>query len=293
MSDISICTLESFHKYIKSDSCKTILALVGAGLSLSSGIPTFQSSGGTWKNYTMIDLATPDAFDKNPSLVWQFYAYRRHKALEAYPNAGHKALSALSHNDDINFLTITQNIDGLSQRCHHDKKKLLEFHGSLFDLKCTNFECTYKCTTYDDPLTKSLDSTVYENSDELPTIKNICELPICPVCEEGLLRPGVVWYGEFLPLCLIDKADEFIIRHSVDLILIIGTSHNVWPAASYIDIVKNQGGKIAIFNTVKDETLDKDTANVETWQFIGDCSDTLPIALSPLLSTKKMQNNLT
>ncbi|GME95222.1 unnamed protein product [[Candida] boidinii] len=122
------------------------------------------------------------------------------------------------------------------------------------------------------------------------------DLPHCPECETGLLRPGVVWFGESLPLISIDKADEFIIKNRIDLILVIGTSRSVWPVASYVDIVKNQGGKVAIFNTERDEledsNLDDDENNNDNknnssvpdcWQFIGDAATSLPFALKPLI----------
>ncbi|GME76624.1 unnamed protein product [[Candida] boidinii] len=124
------------------------------------------------------------------------------------------------------------------------------------------------------------------------------DLPHCPECGTGLLRPGVVWFGESLPLISIDKADEFIIRNRVDLILVIGTSRSVWPVASYVNIVKNQGGKVAIFNTERDEledsTVDDDDGKMnnnndsnssmpDCWQFIGDAATSLPFALKPLI----------
>ncbi|KAH3667168.1 hypothetical protein OGAPHI_002817 [Ogataea philodendri] len=276
-STSAMYNLETFHSFLKSPNCKTILALVGAGLSASSGLSTFRGSGGLWKKYNAIDLATPDAFLDDPGLVWQFYAYRRHRALIASPNPGHYALSALSTSTEINFLTITQNVDGLSQRSNHEPSKLLEFHGSLFGLRCTNFSCSYQeKNNYDDPLCDALEVDKFQDLDQLPYVEEK-DLPHCPACQEGLLRPAVVWFGESLPLQMIDKADEFIVRNTVDLILVIGTSRVVWPAASYVDIVRNQGGKVAIFNTESDEYDD------DCWEFIGDSAETLPQALEPLI----------
>lgn len=268
----------------------TILALVGSGLSVSSGIQTYANnsdptSNVSWRNYSAIDLATPDAFDTDPGLVWLFYAYRRHLALSANPNDGHYLLSKLSHlSSKINFLTITQNMDGLHQRAHHNPEKLLEFHGSLFQVRCTNFLCTYKSLSFKDPLTHSLDASKYSNSNvPLPEIKELSQLPTCPLCH-SMLRPGVIWFGEALPLYLIDKADEFIIENNkIDLLLIIGTSHSVWPTSSYIDMIKNQGGNIAVFNTVKDAELEKLNGNkIKVWQFIGDSAQTLPQVFNPI-----------
>ncbi|KAG7905415.1 hypothetical protein KL906_005081 [Ogataea polymorpha] len=274
---IPVSTLESFHNFLRSPNCKTILALVGAGLSASSGLSTFRGSGGLWKQYNAIDLATPDAFLDDPGLVWQFYAYRRHKALQAQPNLGHYVLAKLSKLANISFLTITQNVDGLSQRSHHVPEKLLEFHGSLFGMRCTNFSCSYEeQNNYNDPLCEALRVDNFDQTDALPFLDEQ-DLPHCPACKVGLLRPAVVWFGESLPLQMIDKADEFIVQNKVDLMLVIGTSRAVWPAASYVDIIRNQGGKVAIFNTEPDDD-EKDC-----WQFIGDSAETLPLAMEPLI----------
>lgn len=317
---ISVKDALAFHNYIKSRKCRTILALVGSGLSASSGLQTFRGSGGLWKNFSSIDLATPDAFVNDPGLVWQFYTYRRYKALSAKPNNGHKSLAELSKitnkpgkdnngNRYKKFLTITQNVDGLSQRANHDEKSLIEMHGSLFTLKCTSFLCTYvEKNNYVHPLTDQLKDCEDEfefvskenrNKKRFKQVKlqmSELDLPHCPECETGLLRPGVVWFGESLPLISIDKADEFIIKNRIDLILVIGTSRSVWPVASYVDIVKNQGGKVAIFNTERDELEDSNVDDDENnndnknnrsvpdcWQFIGDAATSLPFALKPLI----------
>ena len=101
----------AFHELLKSS--RRIVALCGAGLSASSGLPTFRGAGGLWRNYNATDLATPDAFAEDPGLVWLFYGYRRHMALNVKPNPGHYALAALAkHNPD--FLCLTQNVDGKS-----------------------------------------------------------------------------------------------------------------------------------------------------------------------------------
>lgn len=300
--DTSDANVVSFRKFITDSIQKgkklTILALVGSGLSVASGIQTYNTAedGNLWRNFSVIDLATLDAFDANPGLVWLFYALRRHNALNSEPNNGHRLLAKLSNLDKyFNFLTITQNLDGLHQRAHHNPDKLLEFHGSLFQQRCTNFFCNYSSAVYDDPLTSALDSTKYEKSDSpLPKITSLDQLPLCPVCgneSPSLLRPGVVFFGESLPLYLIDKADEFIIENNIDLLLVIGTSHSVWPTASYIDIVKNQGGKIAVFNTVTDTEIEKYARNTDVWQFIGDCSVTLPEIFNPLLASLESESS--
>lgn len=284
--------VRSFNDFIfsKTQNHKklSILALVGSGLSASSGIYPYKNANNMWRNYSVIDLATPDAFDLHPDLVWLFYALRRHIALQASPNNGHKLLSELSNLDSyFNFLIITQNLDGLHKRAGTNPSKLLEFHGSLFKLRCTNFDCNYKSENFIDPLTPSLDTSKYIDVDDpLPKIEKLSQLPLCPKCgknSQSLLRPGVVWFGETLPLYLIDSADEFIIENGVDLLLVIGTSHSIWPTSSYIDLVKNEGGKIAVFNTIRDLEIEKIAPDTKVWQFIGDCAQTLPAVFNPII----------
>lgn len=310
---------------------------MGAGLSASSGLPTFRGSGGLWKNHDAIELATPDAFQNDPSLVWQFYSYRRHAALQAKPNKGHKALAELARKHD-NFLTLTQNVDGLSARANHPSDKLLCLHGDLFTLKCTSFSCSYtQERNYDDPLTPALStepiptapapipqeedeemlsSSAATNSESFastaffggptPRFKKkyastsgthnhsdnrsslgtkvipIEQLPTCPSCRVGLLRPGVVWFGESLPFNVLKKADDFLSASPpVDLILVIGTSGTVYPAAGYTEQVKMRGGKVAVFNIEIDDKSNCD------WAFEGDAAGLLPTALEPIIGQLK------
>ena len=103
--------VESFSTYLKS--CDRILALLGAGLSAASGLPTFRGAGGLWRSHEATSLATPEAFQRDPALVWQFYSYRRHMAVQAKPNKAHYALAELAKRKE-NFLTLSQNVDGIS-----------------------------------------------------------------------------------------------------------------------------------------------------------------------------------
>lgn len=274
---------------------KRIVALVGAGLSASLGLATFRGSQGLWKNFNMIDLATPDAFYIDPGLVWQFYLWRRHQLLQAQPNAGHVALARLSRLLTKRTITITQNVDGLLARAGHDPRTLHEIHGSLFELRCTSFTCTHvERDNVDDPLTPALAFSLEyveepgENSSgESPQFSPTKELgpeelPQCPVCR-SLMRPGVVWFGESLPLRVLDRIDTFLEAGLVDLILVIGTSGTVYPANSYVDLVRQRGGSVAIFNTDIDlAVLDGSIAN--TWGFQGDAAETLPMALEPMIA---------
>ncbi|ODQ82191.1 hypothetical protein BABINDRAFT_68832 [Babjeviella inositovora NRRL Y-12698] len=329
--------IDSFHEYLRT--CKNIVALVGAGLSVKSGLPTHRASNEKWKNFQMIDLATPEAFQIDPGLVWQFYTHKRYQALEAVPNNGHRALAKLAQrsapifsnhlnpffkhssrgatpNDSprasqgpedprFRFLTLTQNVDGLHQRASHPADHLVELHGSLFTLRCTSFMCTYRedCN-YVHPLTPALRDNDVETPpsrkrklsgeasvDKTPTAEAIptllspvfqpvqqleeAQLPHCPECHEGLLRPGVVWFGESLLFKAIDTVDRFMTSAKVDLILVIGTSGAVWPGVGYVERVKLQGGKVAVFNV--------ETVSEGDWFFQGDAGDMLCEALKPLI----------
>lgn len=287
-------SLDELHDHLLS--AKRIVALVGDGLGAASGLPTFKGTQGLWKNYNMIDLATPDAFYIDPGLVWQFYSWRRYKALQSQPNNGHKSLVRLSQVKDIDFITITQNVDGLSVRAGAPKDKLYEIQGLLFDLKCTNFLCNYQdhsnfqhplcdglkdCEQEYEPRKHKLDQSP-ETSPQFNPVKqlNEDELPKCPICNE-LLRPGVVWFGESLSIQLLDKIDSFIER-GCDLILVVGTSGTVYPANSYVDRVKEKGGKVAVFNTDIDVGVLQGNEN-NVWGFKGDAAKLLPLALKPVI----------
>lgn len=301
-------TVASFQACLAGS--RKVLALVGAGLSAGLGLATFRGTGGMWRNLPMIDLATPEAFHRDPGVVWQFYSHRRYMALQAEPNAGHRALAQLAQRwaaapvpnrfagtdssaggselaPDKQFLTLTQNVDGLHQRAQHPADRLVELHGLLFTLRCTLFMCTHtEENNYKHPLVPALQGTEREFSrkrregDDAPAetpTRSIPEqdLPHCPECGEGLLRPGVVWFGETLPFRAIDKADRFVHEGGgVDLVLVVGTSGTVWPAAGYVETVRALGGKVAVFNPEQPE------GDYADWWFPGSALETLPAALA-------------
>lgn len=329
--------LKSFHNYLRQ--AQKILCVVGSGLSQDSGIPTYRLQNGSWKGYTSLDLATPEAFQSNPGLVWLFYSNRRYIAMKARPNDGHYALASLSKKcKDCRkeVLIVTQNVDGLHQKAGQLEEDLCELHGSLFDLQCTSFFCTYRGKNtkslfltsslrehtprdvgvkrrYRDQLFPSkkkskksslpLSNIERENDkesgmsssdfDPLPHITKE-DLPQCPQCKEGLLRPGVVWFGEPLPLSQMDKVDKFFVKETNDpnnsfplaekigLVLVIGTSGKVWPAMGYVERCRQDGGKVAIFNTKIDDikAVRKDK---NVWGFQGEASYWLPKALQPII----------
>jgi NAD-dependent deacetylase sirtuin 5 len=311
--------LESFQEHLSKST--RILALLGAGLSASSGLPTFRGVGGLWRTHDAVQLATPEAFNINPGLVWQFYSYRRHMALKAKPNPAHYALAELSRKKE-GFLTLSQNVDGtymshisptptlthapgLSPRAHHPASQLKLLHGSLFDVKCSEFFCKHlERNNYTDPIVPALALPTDESdptslssqqreldiSDEnvaLPEL-SYTHLPKCPTCKTGLLRPGVVWFGEQLPRDVLDSVDDFMSSpDKIDLILVIGTSAKVYPAAGYVDMARAKGARVAIVNMEKSDVpagglYDQD------WFFQGDAAQIVPELLSSVIGEVRM-----
>lgn len=199
-----------------------IVALTGSGISKGSGIPTFRGKDGLWKNYNAMELATPQAFGRDPQLVWEWYSWRIGIILTKDPNPAHHALVKLQEKGLLEWV-ITQNVDSLHFRA--GSKNLLEVHGNIFRTKCMN--CGKKTM-----LT------------EAPTKPPLCE------CGE-MLRPDVVWFGESLDRNVLMKVDE-IIRTECDILLVIGTSGVVYPIADLPYLAKMNDAVVIEFNV--DET---------------------------------------
>ncbi|KAH9942671.1 DHS-like NAD/FAD-binding domain-containing protein [Amylocystis lapponica] len=273
-----------------------IVVIAGAGLSAASGIPTFRGAGGMWRSLDATSLATPSAFEANPSLVWQFYHHRRVKALEATPNAAHDLLAKLAIPSFLkkvapaakSFHLVTQNVDRLSVRALNalaeqvppeakraDRPRMdsiIEMHGKLFDVKCT--ACDHCEEDLSSPLCPALgaaDAALgdYHDAGSKENDIPLAELPHCPVCG-ALARPGVVWFDE-KPLRLDDINS---IVYKADLCLVVGTSSTVYPAAGYAYRVKRHNGVVAIFNL---EPSQGD--NLADFVFLGRCEVELPRAL--------------
>ena len=228
-------------------SSKRVLALLGAGLSASSGISTFRGVGseGLWHGHDPAKLATTAAFDKNPQLVWSLYNHRRDQALAAEPNAAHLALAELAKRRGKNgFMALSMNIDGLCSRTGHTAEQLLEVHGSLFDLKCSAADCDYLDKGN---LTRNIIRS--QGSPECIT-PQANQLPYCPKCNQArVLRPNIVWFGESLPKDTVHAADTWIAESEhIDLVLVIGTTAQVWPASGYVDAAIEKGARVAMVN---------------------------------------------
>jgi len=180
---------------------KNIVVFTGAGISAESGIGTFRDSGGLWENHKIEDVATPEAFVKNPELVLNFYNIRRQQLLESSPNIAHIALNRLQ--EKYNLLIITQNIDDLHERSGN--AKVLHLHGKLTEAKST------------------IDNKIYPIKDANLNIGDFCK-------KGGQLRPNVVWFGEAVPN--MEIAINKVMQ--ANIFIIIGTSLNVYPAASLL-----------------------------------------------------------
>jgi NAD-dependent deacetylase len=184
-----------------------VAVLTGAGISAESGVPTFrEAQTGLWRRYRAEDLATPEAFRRNPRLVWEWYAWRRELVSRAQPNPGHLAIVEMEARFP-SFTLITQNVDGLHQRAGSGQRfPMIELHGNIQRTKCSRENCLVED---------------WKETDDIP--------PRCPYCGD-LLRPDVVWFGENLPQNALHTAMEA--AQGCDLFFSIGTSGLVEPAAS-------------------------------------------------------------
>ncbi|KAK0617241.1 DHS-like NAD/FAD-binding domain-containing protein [Immersiella caudata] len=282
-------SIPAFHA--KLQSARRILAVCGAGLSAASGLPTFRGPGGLWRNHQATDLATPEAFEDDPGLVWLFYAYRRHMALNVKPNPGHHALAALAEKVP-GFLCLSQNVDGLHPRAGHPPEQLRLLHGSLFDIKCNACGWIQK-DNYDDPFCPALAAAaedvnpgetlpLLDPSKELADIPRQ-EIPPCPQCDRGLQRPGVVWFGEPLDEDMLNEVDSWIDEGEVDIVLVIGTSSQVYPAAGYAEQARGRETSVVTINLDAEDEVRRLRSN--DFAFAGDAAVLLPKLLEPIIGT--------
>jgi NAD-dependent deacetylase len=196
------------------------IVLTGAGLSTESGIPDFRSAGGIWERYDPFEVGHIDALRRDPARVWEFYALRLAALAGAEPNDGHRALAELEERGWIRAI-VTQNVDGLHQRA--GSSDVVEVHGSLRNAECSH--CGVRV-----PMAEALAS--------LP-------LPACPECGE-VLKPGVVMFGELLPVDAIQRAQQ--LAEEAGLLLVVGSSLEVHPFAALPNDTLEAGGTIALIN---------------------------------------------
>lgn len=203
----------------KVANARSLTILTGAGISADSGVPTFRGADGLWRNFRAEDLATPEAFERDPRLVWEWYNWRRELLATKKPNPAHDTIVELERHTR-EFWLITQNVDGLHRAA--GSNKLSEIHGNIWKVRCS------ACGSIED-------------NHDVP----IAILPICRHCK-GLLRPHIVWFGESLfPSDLARCASAL---QSCDVLLVIGTSGVVYPAAGFATVAKEAGAFVAEIN---------------------------------------------
>jgi len=212
-------------------AARRITVMTGAGVSAASGVPTFRGAGGLWRTYRAEDLATPEAFARDPALVWEWYAWRREKVASCSPNAAHVVLARWSASAKASagqvprdVRVVTQNVDDLHIRA--GTRDLIRLHGSLWELKCFN-GCSAGATTWRDERVPLPDG-----------------LPRCPYCG-GYARPAVVWFGESLHGGDVNRAVE---ATACDVFLTVGTSAVVYPAAGFVHHARSLGAFTAEIN---------------------------------------------
>ena len=193
-----------------------ITVMTGAGVSAASGVPTFRGPDGLWKNFRPESLATAEAFQRDPKLVWEWYDWRRQVLSTKTPNRAHEVLAAWSKRHP-NFKLITQNVDGLHERA--GTGNLIRFHGSIWEVQCWN-----KCG--------SSPARWWDETIPFPEIP-----PKCPHCD-GLIRPGVVWFGEGIDPDVLRRSADAL---DCDIFFTIGTSSLVYPAAALMHEAKGRG----------------------------------------------------
>ena len=208
------------------DSARRVTVMSGAGISAASGVPTFRGDGGLWRSFRAEDLATPEAFRRDPRLVWEWYDWRRTLIAACQPNAAHAALAGWSAHPG--FTLITQNVDGLHERA--GTRGVIRFHGSIWELRCAS-----GCGTrpWDD------------RAAPLPDMP-----PRCAACG-GLARPSVVWFGEPIDDTVLASCEAAL---ECDLFISVGTSSVVYPAAGLVHAARQQGAFTVEINPTATET---------------------------------------
>ncbi len=215
-------------------SLPNIVILTGAGISAESGLKTFRDNDGLWENHRVEEVATPEAFEQNPSLVYRFYNARRAQLQhdDVNPNAAHEALAKLEKAFGSNLMLVTQNVDDLHER--GGSQSVYHMHGKLLSARCAITQHTFDWSDSFDHTTK------------------------CPCCNKVTLRPDIVWFGE-MPMYMEEIYDAL---SKADVFIAIGTSGNVYPAAGFVQIAKESGAHTieanlepGVTNALFDESL--------------------------------------
>jgi NAD-dependent deacetylase len=190
-----------------------LFVLTGAGISAESGLATFRGADGLWNGHRVEEVATPEAWRANPELVWRFYSMRRRDAMGAEPNAGHRALASIEQTLGPRFYLCTQNVDDLHERA--GSLRIHHMHGTLFESRCVRCAAPFA------------DKAAYESAETLPR---------CSKCSAAV-RPHIVWFGE-IPLDMDGIYGEL---DQATVVLVVGTSGSVYPAAGFVDVANRRG----------------------------------------------------
>jgi len=201
-----------------------VFVLTGAGVSAESGISTFRGKDGYWRNFDPIKLATPEAFGRDPQLVWDWYGERRQRICNARPNAAHEAIARLAQRTD-EFLLVTQNVDDLHARAGMPPEKMVQIHGDIFVTRCSR--CDFSYEGRGGSLEPTSACVVHLIGGRLRSIAATSErdlnVPTCPKCQ-ALMRPGVVWFGEQLPRNELERVEDFLDGGACDIVIVAGTT---------------------------------------------------------------------
>ncbi len=207
------------------DDAAHLLVLTGAGISAESGVPTFRDAGGLWEGHAVEEVASPDGFAIDPSLVWRFYSQRRAGLTGVMPNAAHHALVEAEARVGERFLLVTQNVDGLHPLA--GSRRMVEMHGNIMRTRCS-----------------ACDREPFE--DRIAYGDGV--VPLCDRCGAPL-RPDIVWFGEMIARATLAAIDAFVRAAGSHLVfLAVGTSGVVYPAAGLVDVARAAGGRSYLVN---------------------------------------------
>jgi NAD-dependent deacetylase len=214
--------LDDARSWIRA--ARSVAVFSGAGLSTESGVPTFRDAGtdGFWTNYDPVKLASPQGFAADRQLVISWYGHRRKRVADVEPNPAHRAVAAFEARYPDRMISITQNIDGLLQRA--GANRVLELHGTLFVDRCNSHWCSHR---------------------QPADLAEPDALIDCPKCGEAM-RPAVVWFGEPLPTDVWIEAEEASLQ--CDVMLVVGTSGEVYPANGLVSLARTSGAKVIVVN---------------------------------------------
>jgi len=207
-----------------------IFVITGAGVSAESGIPTFRGKDGYWRNLDPAKLATPEAFARDPELVWEWYRERRQRIRNAQPNAAPVAITRLAQIAD-EFLLVTQNVDDLHGRAGLPREKMVQIHGDIFLTKCSR--CDFGFTDYDHD---------HEHEEEEGNVVSRCSK-----CD-ALMRPGVIWFGEQLPSNELQQIENYLDRGVCDLVIVVGTTAAFGYIVDWALRASHDGGELIEVN---------------------------------------------